>query len=100
MPTKCSFHPYKGRQLLMSEEERIAKVETKLEGQENHSPVAGGRKHTGEVGAVCGPGLAANTEALVSTATGKAITVKDLQGIPSRHGGRSPFLTPLLDHSQ
>ena len=80
----------------MSEEERIAKVETKLEGQENHSPVAGGRKHTGEVGAVCGPGLAANTEALVST----AITVKDLQGIPSRHGGRSPFLTPLLDHSQ
>ena len=84
----------------MSEEERIAKMDTKLEGQESHSPVAGGRKHTSEVGAVCGQGLAAHTAASVSTATVKAMTVKDLQGIPRRYGGRSPSLTPLLDHSQ
>ena len=70
----------------MSEEERIAKMETKLEGQESHSPVAGGRKHTSEVGAVCGQGLAAHTAASVSTATVKAMTVKDLQGIPRRYG--------------
>ena len=100
LPTKCSFHPYKGRQSLMSEEERVAKMETKLEGQESHSPVAGGRKHTSAVDTVCGQGLAANSAASVSTATVKAMTVKDPQGIPSRYGGRSPSLTPLLDHSQ